>query len=82
MTAAELIDAIELARGGMGYEAWTIGITDGPGRRRADHGNPRSWRSWPADSELTARRVERGFRDKGMKGSPGGGAVPTYVYIF
>ena len=82
MTEAELIHAIELARGGMGYEAWTIGITDDPGRRKAEHGNPVGWRSWQADSGLTARQVERGFRDKGMKGSPGGGTTPTYVYIF
>ena len=31
MTEAELIHAIEAATGGMGYEAWTIGITDDPG---------------------------------------------------
>ena len=82
MTEAELIYAIEAARGGMGYEAWTIGITDDPGRRKDEHGNPVGWRSWEANSELTARLVEHGFRDKGMKGSPSGRTAPTYVYIF
>ena len=82
MTEPALILAVEIARGGLGYEAWTIGITDDPGRRKAEHGNPASWRSWQADSELTARRVEQGCRDQGMKGSPGGGTAPTSVYNF
>ena len=73
---------IEIAREGTGYERWTVGITDDPGRSKAEQGNPLGWRSWRADSEPTARRVEQGFRDKGMKGSPGGGAAPIYVYIF
>ena len=81
MTEAALIYAIEAAAG-LSYEAWTIGITDDPSRHRAEHGNPASWRLWQADSELKARRVERGCRDKGMKGSPGGGSASTYVYIF
>ena len=82
LTEAELLRAISGAIGSMGYEAWTIGITDQPGRSRAERGNPASWRSWQADSEFTARRVEQGCRDQGMKGSPGGGTAATYVYIF
>ena len=82
MTEAELVRAIEMARGGMGYGAWTIGITDDPGRSRAEHHNPVGWRSWQADSERSARLVEQGCRDMGMKGSPSGGVAPTHVYIF
>ncbi len=82
MTERALIYAIEAAKGRLGYAAWTIGITDDPSRRRAEHGNPASWRSWQAESELTARRVERECRDKGMRGSPGGGSASIYVYIF
>ena len=82
MTEEALLRAIGVARGALDYEAWTIGITDNPGRSRAERGNPASWRSWQADSEFTARRVEQGCRDKGMKGSTGGGTAATYVYIF
>ncbi len=81
VTERALIYAIEAATG-LSYEAWAIGITDDPGRQRTEHGNPASWRSWQADREFTARRVEQGCRDKGMKGSPGGGTAATYVYIF
>ena len=30
MTEAELLRAIEIASGGLGYAAWTVGITDDP----------------------------------------------------
>ena len=82
MTEAALLLAIEVASRGLGYAAWTIGITDDPGRSRAERGNPVGWRSWQADSEPTARRVEEAFRDRGMKGGPSGGSAPRYVYIF
>ena len=82
VTEAALRLAIEVASGGLGYAAWTIGITDDPGRSRAEHGNPVGWRSWQADSEPTTRLIEQTFRDQGMKGSPAGGSAPTYVYIF
>ena len=82
MTEAELVRAIEMARGGMGYRAWTIGITDDPGRSRAEHHNPGGWRSWHADSERSARLVEQGCRDMGMKASAAAATGATYVYIF
>lgn len=64
------------------YSVWTIGITDDPNRRRAEHGNPQTWYHWNAVSESSARRIEKYFLDKGMKGAPGGGISPNYVYIF
>lgn len=33
---------------------WTIGVTDDPVRRRAEHGNPAGWRHWNADTETAA----------------------------
>ena len=82
MPEAALIYEIEVARAGMDYEAWTVGITDNPARSRVEHGAPVGWRSWPADSELTARRVEQGCRGKGMKASAAGATGAAYVYIF
>ena len=82
MTEAALLPAIRVASGGLGYAAWTIGITDDPSRSRAEHGNPVGWRSWQGESERTTRRVEQALRGQGMKGTPGGGSAPTYVYIF
>lgn len=64
------------------YSAWTIGITDDPGRRKTEHGNPKYWHQWRADTETIARNVEKYFLDKGMKGAPGGGDDLNYVYIF
>ena len=48
------------------YSAWTIGVTDNPERRRAEHGNPNVWYHWEANSEQVARNVEAYFLDKGM----------------
>ncbi len=64
------------------YRAWTIGVTDDPDRRRREHGNPKSWYHWDADSEQIARNVEAYFIEKGMKGDTGGGGKADYVYIF
>lgn len=64
------------------YSAWTIGITEDPERRRGEHGNPSAWHQWQADTEGIARRVEKYFLDKGMKGDTGGGVSPDWVYIF
>ena len=64
------------------YSIWTIGITDGPDRRKTEHGNPKYWHQWRADTETIARNVEKYFLDKGMKGNTGGGEHPNYVYIF
>lgn len=64
------------------YSVWTIGVTDDPDRRRREHGNPKFWHHWDADSEQVARNIEAYFLDKGMKGAPGGGGRADYVYIF
>jgi len=64
------------------YSIWTIGITDNPERRKREHDNPQFWMEWKADSEAIARKVEKYFLDKGMKGDTGGGEHPNWVYIF
>jgi len=74
--------AIERKRGSVHYPSWTVGITNDPSRRKSEHGNPRRWTDWYADSERCARNVEKHFLDKGMKGDTGGGVTPKYVYIF
>lgn len=61
---------------------WTIGVTDNPTRRKAEHGNPSNWHQWDADTETAARNVESYFKAKGMKGGPGGLGRADYVYIF
>ena len=82
MNESEIISAIGIRT----YSSWTIGITDDPARRKAEHEaegkNVKSWQDWKADTETIARNVEKYFQDKGMKGSTGGGEHPTYVYIF
>jgi len=64
------------------YPVWTIGVTDNPTRRRPEHGNPSVWHDWNANTEMTARNVEKYFLDKGMNGSGGGGGGTDNVYIF
>lgn len=64
------------------YSIWTIGVTDDPDRRKTEHNNPKYWMQWRADTEATARNVEKYFLAKGMKGDIGGGKSPNYVYIF
>jgi len=80
MNEREIINAIE---GKVSYYSiWTIGITNDPQRRRAEHDNPNNWYHWRADSETIARNVEEYFIKKGMQGATGGGEHPIYVYIF
>ncbi len=64
------------------YSLWTIGVTDDPVRRKSEHGNPKHWHQWDADTETAARNVERYFLAKGMKGGTGGTGGADYVYIF
>ena len=64
------------------YSIWTIGVTDDPTRRKAEHGSPKYWMQWNADSETAARNVEKYFLGKGMKGGTGGSGKADYVYIF
>jgi hypothetical protein len=89
MKESEMIQAIEkrvMSAETKKYSIWTIGITDDPERRRAEHDNAHDntkyWMHWKADTETIARNVEKYFLDKGMKGSTGGGEHPIYVYIF
>jgi len=85
MKESEIIKAIEnrvMSAKTKKYSLWTIGITNDPDRRRVEHGNPKYWMQWRADTEAIARNVEKYFLDKGMKGSGGGGENPHYVYIF
>lgn len=64
------------------YSVWTIGITNDPERRRSEHDSTPGWHHWDAETEDAARRIEKYFLDKGMKGDTGGGDNPTYVYMF
>jgi hypothetical protein len=64
------------------YRRWTIGVTDEPGRRRLQHGNPRTWYYWNANTENVARRIEAYFINRGMKGATGGRGYANYIYIF
>ena len=64
------------------YTIWTVGITDDLERRKKEHGNPKYWEDWEADTEEITRSVEKHFLAKGMKGDDGGGKTPNYVYIF
>jgi hypothetical protein len=72
----------EIERAVVTYSYWTIGITADPERRKQEHNNPSFWRHWDAESESSARSIEKYFLDKGMKGDTGGGTYPHYVYIF
>jgi hypothetical protein len=85
MNASQIVAAIEqrvASAKDKRYSIWTIGITADPERRKNEHGNPKYWMQWQADSEGIARDIEKYFLDKGMKGDTGGGENPTYVYIF
>ncbi len=64
------------------YSIWTVGVTDDPKRRKAEHENTKAWRQWNAGSETAARNVEKHFLGKGMKGGGGGPGKADYVYIF
>jgi len=64
------------------YSVWTVGITNDTERRKDEHGNPKYWLDWYAESENDVRTIEKHFLDKGMKGDTGGGNTPDYVYIF
>lgn len=82
MKGREIKIAIERVRGKTRYSSWTIGVTDNPNTRRSQHGNPKHWHHWRADTHGIARSVEKHFIDKGMNGAGGGPGTPNYVYIF
>jgi hypothetical protein len=86
MNKTEIITAIENRRGSTSYTSWTIGVTDDPSTRKAQHesegSNVSCWTQWITGSEKEGREVEKYFLDKGMKGGTGGGGYAGYVYIF
>ena len=80
MLERQIVAEIEAIAPG-NYSRWYIGITADPERRKIEHGSPLAWRSWNAESESTARRIESRFVNLGMHGDTGGGYNPTHVYI-
>lgn len=65
--------------------SWTIGITTRPDARKEEHGNPKSWMVWQANSLQAAQNTENHFLRLGMKGGGGGDMDEkyiTHVYIF
>lgn len=81
MEAGFIILSFEGKIGG-NYKAWTVGVTDGPARRNAEHGFPLEWHQWDADSEYEARNIEDYFLEKGCNGGSGGPGKADYVYIY
>jgi len=63
------------------YSLWTIGVTNEPARCRIEHGSPKRWYQWNADTETAARNVENYFIAKGMKGAAGSLSHANHVYI-
>lgn len=49
------------------YSDWEIGITNEPGKRKAQLGNPLSWLQWQAASEDVALFILAYFLDSGLK---------------
>jgi len=82
----EIIDAIESKVDSTSYDKLTIGTTDNPECRKSKHKSQgksiAQWEHGKADTETTARKIEKHFLDKGMKNDIGGGEHPTYVYVF
>jgi hypothetical protein len=79
---AEITAAIEKIVGGRRINVWTIGTTDNIELRREAHGRPTIWHYWHADTEAIAKKVEKHFRDLGMKGFTGtSGENAHNVYI-
>ena len=64
------------------FEGWTIGVTENPTQIREEFGTQPGWYQWEADSENTAREVEKHFLDKGCKGLIGNVDRPQWVYVF
>ena len=64
------------------YSNWYVGITADPTSRFRAHGSPRLWRVWVTDHPDHARELEKHFLSQGLKGAPGGGTRPKYIYIY
>ena len=64
------------------YKEWRIGITNDPGRRKGEHGDPPTWRVWHVKRKVYAYEIEKYFTDRDMEGDSGGSENPTHVYIY
>jgi len=64
------------------YRYWHIGLTDDPDRRKIEHGNPKTWYQWEADSEPVAKGVESYLVHNTKMQGETGGAGWKYVYMF
>jgi hypothetical protein len=86
VTGKTIIAAIEQWITQHYYGAWTVGVTDDPARRkkelRTEGRDLALWQIREADSEESARRVEKHFLDRGCKQGLGDGENPTHVYIY
>ena len=52
---------------------WYVGLTDDPGRRKVEHGNPSDWQQTKFSSESEARTWEANYVGKsGYEGGQGG----------
>jgi len=80
--ASESKIKLEIERTVTAYPLWKIGATNEPFRCRIEHGSPRIWYQWNADTVAAARNVERYFIAKGMEGVPNGPGRADDVYIF
>ena len=73
---------LEIERTVTAYPLWKIGATNEPARCRIEHGSPRIWYQWNADTVAAARNIETYFIAKGMKGTSNGPGRTDNVYIF
>jgi hypothetical protein len=68
------------------FSIWTVGITDDRKSRAREHEadghSITHFRYWDAVNEAAARKIEKYFLDRGMKGHSGGGKNPHFVYVF
>lgn len=79
----DIISAIDVKVGNMGNNAWYIGITNDPDRRKREHARVRGWEYWDAGSKEIATLIEDYFTDRGMNGGGGGGNEDSkYVYVY
>ncbi|MFC2056745.1 hypothetical protein ACFLTO_04150 [Chloroflexota bacterium] len=72
----------EIERTAALYSFWMTGLTNEPAHCRIEHGSPKTWYQWHADTETAARNIERHFITKGMKAAPSNPSRADYVYIF
>jgi len=88
-TMNDIINDIEskIIQCGGSYATWYVGVTSDPRDRLfKDHNVDEKNDAWifiDCGAEVTARRVEVCFLDKGLMGGPGGGDYTTkFVYAY